>query len=126
MVAAEVPAFRMRWTVPNRVQLEVRDLGIRAERRGDERIRVLVGRLYAEERGAVGVIATDHVAVQHRDDLRLRYHRVADEPTRAEEAAFFGALPNEEDWTRRGVLHERARRGKHRDADARVVVGAVP
>ena len=65
----------MRRAIPDRVQLEVREFGIRRQRRVNERIRVLMWRLRAEQRRAVGVVAADHVAVEHRDDLRMRHRR---------------------------------------------------
>ena len=51
---------------------------------------------------------------------------MVDVPSRPEQSALLGAVPDEQHRTRRRMLDERARRGEQRHAHRRVVVGAVP
>ena len=78
------------------------------------------------QRRGVGIVAADHVAIEHRDDLVERHDRMRDVIARAEQAALLRAMEDEERRALARLLHPRARDREQRDARRRVVVGAVP
>ena len=82
--------------------------------------------LYAEQARGVGIVAADHVAIEHRDDLRQRHHRMRRVIARAEQPALFGAVKHDQDRALGRLPHERARGRKHGHTHAAIVVGTGP
>ena len=69
------------------------------------------------------MVASDHVAVQHRHDLPKRHHRMGGVVTGAQQAAFLGAVVDEEQGTLRTSGHEGSGGGELGDTHGSVVVG---
>src|ERR1035437_3551392 len=126
MIAAEIPAFRMRGAVPQRIDDELAGRPVRVDRHLHERGRVAMWWLRAHQRRRVRMIAAEHVTIQHRDDLFERHNRMRDVISRAEQSPLLGAVKDEERRALAGLLLPRAGDGKERNARAGVVVGAIP
>ena len=125
MIAPEIPELRMRRPIPRAVDHEPRHARIRLERHAREIARVEMRRLHAEQAGRVGMIAADHVGVEHGHDLVALDDGMPRVPARAEESALLRAMPDEERRATAGLSRERAADREQRDAHRRVVVGAV-
>jgi len=125
VVAAEIPALDLGWLVIDGIQLETGSFGI--GRKGDryEVAGIAVWGLDAEEGGAIGIVAADHISVENGDDGGMGDGGVGGEPAGAQQAAFFSAMPDEESRAAAGLLVECPGDGEEGDADAGIVVGAI-
>ena len=126
MIAAEVPPLWMCRTVPQRIDHEATRRPVGVERHLHERVRVAVRRLRAEQRRGVGVVATHHVAVDHRRDARERHHRMRHVVARAQQSTLFRAVKDEQRRTPARLLLERPRDREDRGTRRGIVVRAVP
>ena len=123
VVTPEVPPLGVCRPVPERVEDEPTGECVRAERHRDEIRRIAMRGLRAEERGRVGMVPPDHVAVQYRGDLCERHDRVRGVVSRTQKSALLRAVMDEEHRAFPWLSHEGPRRGEYGGADGRVVIG---
>lgn len=125
MVAAEIPAFDVGGLVIVGVEEEFGAFLVGGEAHGYQFGGIAVGRCRAEERCAVGAVAADHVTVEDGDERGSGDGGVYGIPAGAKQAAFFGAVPDEEGGAAAGFFVEGAGDGHEGYVYAGIVVGAV-